>query len=171
MLYLLLLEPLLQSLARKAQGDIRHVVPPLVQAYCDDLLLIAHSLLQLLEYAAAIARYLTDMSTPLNVRKCVYATTARISSIMVCLNPNDAVTPWVCLEAKRTVPYLGLRLDSTGLASMKEKHRLRCEALWSGARTPWGRRPYPMRRWQRWWVALCGTRRRTCRTRRRQWCS
>ena len=59
MLYLLLLEPLLRSLARKAQGDSRHAVPPLAQAYCDHLLLIAHSLRQFLEYAAAIAmRYL-----------------------------------------------------------------------------------------------------------------
>ena len=34
-LYLLLLEPLLRSLACKAQGDARHAVPALVQAYCD----------------------------------------------------------------------------------------------------------------------------------------
>ena len=54
-LYLLLLEPLLRSLACKARGDARHAVPPLVQACCDDLLLIAHSLPQFLEYAAAIA--------------------------------------------------------------------------------------------------------------------
>ena len=122
-------EPLLRSLARKAQGDARHAVPPLVQAYCDDLLLIAHSLLQFLEYAAAIALYLIDMGMSLNVRKCAYATTAHIPFIMVYLNPNNAATPWVCLEAKSTVPYLGLRLDPTGMASMKEKHVLRCEAL------------------------------------------
>ena len=60
-LYLFLLEPLLRSLASKAQGDARHAVPPLVQGYCDDVLLIAHSLLQFLKYAAAIAQYLTDM--------------------------------------------------------------------------------------------------------------
>ena len=48
-LYLLLLEPLLRSLACKARGDTRHAVPPLVQAYCDDLVLIAHSLPQFLE--------------------------------------------------------------------------------------------------------------------------
>ena len=82
-LYLLLLEPLLRSLACKARGDARHAVPPLVQAYCDDLLLIAHSLPQFLEYAAAIARYLTDMGMSLNVGKCAYANTARIHSIMV----------------------------------------------------------------------------------------
>ena len=128
-LYLLLLEPLLRSLACKERGDARHAVPPLVQAYCDDLLLIAHSLPQFLEYAAAIARYLTDMGMSLNVGKCAYASTARIHSIMVYLNPGDTAAPWVCLRAKGTVPYLGLRLDPRGMATMKEKHVLRCEAL------------------------------------------
>ena len=128
-LYLLLLEPLLRSLACKARGDTRHAVPPLVQAYCDDLLLIAHSLPQFLEYAAAIAQYLTDMGMSLNVGKCAYANTARIHSIMVCLNPGNAAAPWVCLRAKGTVPYLGLRLGPRGIATMKEKHVLRCEAL------------------------------------------
>ena len=128
-LYLLLLEPVLRSLACKARGDARHAVPPLVQAYCDDLLLIAHSLPQFLEYAAAIARYLTDMGMSLNVGKCAYASTARIHSIMVCLSPGNTAAPWVCLRAKGTVPYLGLRLDPRGMATMKEKHVLRCEAL------------------------------------------
>ena len=128
-LYLLLLEPLLQTPARKAQGYARHDVPPLVQAYCDDLLLLAHSLPQFLEYAAAIAQYLAGMGMSLNARKCAYATTAHIPSIMVHLSPNNTVTPWVCLRAKSAVPYLGLRLDPKGMASMKEKHILRCEAL------------------------------------------
>ena len=65
----------------------------------------------------------------LNIGKCAYATTTRIPSIMVCPNPNNAAAPWVCLEAKGTVPYLRLRLDPRGMASMKEKHVLRCEAL------------------------------------------
>ena len=104
-------------------------MPPLVQAYSDDLLLIAHSLPQFLEYAAAIARYLTDMGMSLNIGKCAYANTARIHSIMVCLSPGNTAAPWVCLRAKGTVPYLGLRLDPRGVATMKEKHVLRCEAL------------------------------------------
>ena len=103
-------------------------MPPLVQAYCDDVL-IAHSLPRFLEYAAAIAQYLRDMGMSLNVGKCAYATTARIPSIMVCLNPGNAAAPWVCLHAKGTVPHLGLLLDPRGVASMKEKHVLRCEAL------------------------------------------
>ena len=129
MLHLLLLEPLLRSLACKARGDTRHTVPPLVQAYCDDLLLIAHTLPQFLKYAAAIRQSLTDMGMSLNVSKCAYANTARIHSIMVCLNPGNAALPWVCLYAKSTVPYLGLRLDPRVIATMKEKHVLRCEAL------------------------------------------
>ena len=128
-LYLLLLEPLLQSLACKARGDARHAVPPLVHAYCDDLLLIAHSLPKFLEYAAAIARYLTDIGMSLNVGKCAYANTAGIHSIMVCLSPGTTAAPWVCLRAKGKVPYLGLRLDPRGVATIKEEHVLRCEAL------------------------------------------
>ena len=128
-LYLLLLEPLLRSLACKARGDARHAVPPLVQAYCDDLLLIAHSLPQFLEYAAAIGRYLTDMGMSLNVAKCAYANTARNHWIMVCLSPGNTAAPSVCLRAKATVPYLGLRLDPRGVAPMKEKHVLRSKAL------------------------------------------
>ena len=145
LLYLLLLEPLLGSLACKARGDTRHAVPPLVQAYCDDLLLIAHSLPQFLEYAAAIARYLMDMGMSLNGGKCAYADTARIPSIMVCPNPGNAAAPWVCLRAKSTVPYLGLRLDPRGIATMKEKHVLRCEALLGWCKNTLGRRRYPMR--------------------------
>ena len=104
-------------------------MPPLVQAYCDDLLLIVHSLPQFPEYAAAIAQYLTDMGMSLNVSKGAYANTARIPSIMVCLNPGNAAAPWVCLHAKGTVPYLGLRPDPGAIAFMKEKHVPRCEAL------------------------------------------
>ena len=97
-------------------------MPPMGQAYCDNLLLIAHSVPQFLEYVAAIAQYLADMGMSLNVGKSAYATSARIPSIMVCLNLSNAVAPWVCLKAKGTVPYLGLRLDARGMASMKEKH-------------------------------------------------
>ena len=141
--YLLILEPPLWSLACKARGDARHAVPLLVQAYCDDLLLIAHSLLQFMEYAAAIARYLTDMGISLNVGKCAYANTARIHSIMVCLRPGNTAAQGVCLRAKGTVPYLGLRPDPRGLATMKERHVLRCEALLGWCKNTLGRASVP----------------------------
>ena len=64
-----------------------------------------------------------------NVNKCAYANTARIPLIMLCLNPGNAAAPWVCLRAKGTVPYLGLHLDPRGIAPLKEKHVLQCEAL------------------------------------------
>ena len=54
-------------------------MPPLVQAYCDDLLLITHTLPQFLEYTEAISKYSVAIGMSLNVRKCAYATTARIS--------------------------------------------------------------------------------------------
>ena len=47
-LYLLLLMPLLLGHANKARGATRHSVPPLLQAYCDDFLLIAHTVSQFL---------------------------------------------------------------------------------------------------------------------------
>ena len=104
-------------------------MPPLVQTYGEDLLLIAHSLPQFLEYAETIARYLADMGMSLNVGKCAYATTTCIPSTLVHMDPNNAVAPWVCPTAKSTVRYLGLRLDLKGMASIKEKHVLRCEAI------------------------------------------
>ena len=128
---------------RNSQGDIRHAMPPLVQAYFNDFLLIAHMLLQFLEYVAEIAYYLADMGMPLNVRKCAYATTARISSIIVHLDPDDAVAPWVCVVAKACVLYLGLRLDPTGMASMKEKLVLRYEALLGWYKNTLGRALVP----------------------------
>ena len=130
-LYLLLLEPLLRSLASKASKDTRHVLRPLVQAYYDDLLLIGHMQQQFLEYAAAIAWYLDHMDMSLNVRKCAHATTTRILFVMVCLDPDRVEAPWVRLGAKDTVPFLGLRLDPHGVVSMKEKHVQRREALLS----------------------------------------
>ena len=122
-------------------------MPPLVQAYCDDLWLIAHSLPQFLEYAAAIVQCLADMGMSIKVGKCGYTTTTRVPSIMVHLSPNNAVTPWACLVAKSTVPYLGLRLDPKGMASMKEKHVLRCPpgTAWL-SQGPGTTQPSPLRR-------------------------
>ena len=79
-------------------------------------------------YVAAIAQCLADMGLFLNVGKRAYATTTR-TSIMVHLESNNAVTPCVRLVAKSTVPYSGLRLDPKGMASKKQTHVLRCEAL------------------------------------------
>ena len=81
--YLLVPKPLLRRLPSNSRVDTRHAMPPLLQAYCEDLLLIAHTLPQFLDYAEAIERYFTDMVMAFNLRKGAYTTTARISSIMV----------------------------------------------------------------------------------------
>ena len=128
-LYLLLLEPLLRSLASKAQADTCHAMPPLVPGYCDDLLLIVHTLLQILKYATVMGRYLAGIGMSLNGRKCAYPTTARIPLIIVHLDLDNAAAPCVYLVAKAEVPYLGLMLDPKGMASMKENRMFHCKAL------------------------------------------
>ena len=102
---------------------------PLAHTYCDDLLVIAHTLPHFLEYAKAIAQYLADMRMSHNGGKCVYVTSTRINSIMVHLDPNNASIPWACLMGKSNVPYLGLALDRKVMPFMKEKHVVRGEAL------------------------------------------
>ena len=80
-------------------------------------------------------RYLVDMDTPLNVRKCASATTTIIPSAVVCLDHDNVVCPLCRLDAKDAVPYPSPRLDPNGWASMKENHVLWCEALPSGEHT------------------------------------
>ena len=77
----------------------------------------------------AVGQYMADIGMSLIVPKCACATTAHNSSIMVHLDPNNAVTPWSSMMAKSNVPYQGVKLDHKGLASMNEKHLLHCEAL------------------------------------------
>ena len=115
--------------SQQGPGDKRHAVPLVAQAYVDNLVLIAHALPQFLKYAEAISRYLADMGMFLNVCKGVYATTTRMCSIMVDVDQDNAVAPWVCLVAKGHILYLGLRLDPTGMASLREKYVLCSEAL------------------------------------------
>ena len=55
---------------------------------------------------AAITSWDTDTGP-----KVFLHTTTHIPLIMVHLDPNNAVTAWLCMVAKSTVPYLGLRLD------------------------------------------------------------
>ena len=74
LLYALLLEPLL-----RAQGH-RLRLPGgaeqgLIQAYIDDLLVVAHTLQRFVEGVEAVAAYLGMMSMELNPRKCAMATT------------------------------------------------------------------------------------------------
>ena len=87
LLYALLLEPLLS-----AQGH--RLRPPgeaeqgLIQAYIDDLLVVAHTLQHFVEGVEAVAAYLGMMGMELNPRKCVMATTEGVPGLQLRLCPH-----------------------------------------------------------------------------------
>ena len=74
LLYALLLEPLLSAQGHRLRppGGAEH---GLIQAYIDDLLVVAHTLQHFLEGVEAVAAYLGMMGMKLNPRKCAMATT------------------------------------------------------------------------------------------------
>ena len=77
MLQMLLVELLVRNLGPNPPDDDRHSLPPLVRANCD-MLLVAHTIVQFLENAEAIVRYLGDMGMSPNVRKWAYTTRTKI---------------------------------------------------------------------------------------------
>ena len=87
LLYVLLLEPLLQ-----AQGH--RLRPPgeaergLIQAYFDDLLVVAHTLQHFVEGVDAVAACLGIMGMELNPRKCAMATTGGVPGLHLRLCPT-----------------------------------------------------------------------------------
>ena len=127
LLYALLLEPLL-----RVQG---HRVPlpggaeqGLIQAYIDDLLVVAHTLQHFLEGVEAVAAYLGMMGMELNPRKCAMATTEGVPSLQLRLCPH-LENPWHWVPAADSVPYLGLQLHPDREFSLQRKHRLRLGAV------------------------------------------
>ena len=127
-LYLLLLEPLLRSLAHKAREMLamrcrpwcrRTMITPVDSA-------LPAAIPGVCSGDSAVRHGHGYVPQRRQMRLCQY-----------CLHPFDHGVreprehggPWVCLRAKDTVPHLGLRLDPRGVATMKEKHVLRCEAL------------------------------------------
>ena len=82
LLYALLLGPLL-----RAQGH--RLRPPggaeqgLIQAYIDDLLVVAHALQHFVEGVEAVAAYLGMMGMELNPRKCAMATTEGVLGLQL----------------------------------------------------------------------------------------
>ena len=125
LLYALLLEPQL-----RAQGH--RLRPPgkaergLIQAYIDDLLVVAHTLQHFVEGVEAVAAYLGIMGMELNPRKCAMATTEGVPSLQLRLCPH-LETPWHWVPAADCVPYPGLQLQPDGEFSLQRKHRL-CQA-------------------------------------------
>ena len=87
LLYALLLEPLL-----RAQGH--RLRPPggaeqgLIQAYIDDLLVVARTLQHFVEGVEAVAAYLGMMGMELNPRKCAMATTEGVPGLQLRLCPH-----------------------------------------------------------------------------------
>ena len=127
LLYALLLEPLL-----RAQGH--RLRPPgeaeqgLIQAYIDDLLVVAHTLQHFVEGVEAVAAYLGVMGMELNPRKCAMATTEGVPGLQLRLCPH-LETPWHWVPAADSVPYMGLQLQPDGEFSLERKHRLRLAAV------------------------------------------
>ena len=127
LLYALLLEPLL-----RAQGH--RLRPPgeaergLIEAYIDDLLVVAHTLQHFVKGVEAVAAYLRMMGMELNPRKYAMATTEGVPGLQLRLCPH-LENPWQWVPAADSVPYLGLRLQPDGEFSLPRKHRLRLAAV------------------------------------------
>ena len=127
LLYALLLEPLL-----RAQGH--RLRPPgkaergLIQAYIDDLLVVAHTLQHFVQGPESVAAYLAMISMELNLRKCAMATTEGVPGLQLRLCTH-LENPWHWVLAADSVAYLGLQLQPDGEFSLQRKHRLRLAAV------------------------------------------
>ena len=127
LLYALLLEPLL-----RAQGH--RLRPPgeakrgLIQAYIDDLLVVAHMVQHFVEGVEAVPAFLGMMGMELNPRKCAMATTEGVLGLQLRLCPH-LESPWHWVPAADSVPYLGLQLQPDREFSLQRKHRLRLAAV------------------------------------------
>ena len=127
LLYALFLEPLL-----RAQGH--RLRPPgiaergLIQAYIDDLLVVAHTLQHFVGGMEAVATYLGMMGMELNPGKCAMAITERVPGLQLRLCPH-LENPWHWVAAADSVPYLGLQLQPDREISLQRKHRLRLAAV------------------------------------------
>ena len=85
----------------------------LIQAYIDDLLVVAHTLQHFVEGVEAVAAYLGMIGMELNPRKCAVATTEGVPGVQLHLWPH-LENPWHWVPAADSVPYLGLQLQPDG---------------------------------------------------------
>ena len=102
LLYALLLEPLLRAQGHRLRppGGAEH---GLIQAYIDDLLVVAHTLQHFVEGVEAVAAYLGMMGMELNPRKCAMATTEGVPGLQLRLCPH-LENPWYWVPAADSVP-------------------------------------------------------------------
>ena len=127
LLYALLLGPLLRAKGHRLR-------PPgesergLIQAYIDDLLVVAQALQHFVEVVEAVAAYLGMMNMELNPRKCAMTTTEGVPGLQLRLCPH-LENPWHWVPAADCPPYLGLQLQPDGKFSLQRKHRLRLAAV------------------------------------------
>ena len=127
LLYALLLEPLLRVQGHRLRppGGAEH---GLIQAYIDDLLVVAHTLQHFVEGVEAVAAYLGMIGMELNPCKCAMATTQGVPGLQLRLCPH-LENPWHWVPAADSVPYLGLQLQPDGKFSLQRKHQLRLAAV------------------------------------------
>ena len=113
LLYALLLDPLLRAQGHSVRrpGEAER---GLLQAYIDDLLVMAHTLQHFVEGVEAVAAYLGMMGMELNPCKCAVATTDGLPGLQLRLCPH-LEHPWHWVLAADSVPYLGLQLDGRGV--------------------------------------------------------
>ena len=100
----------------------------LIQAYIDDLPVVAHTLQHFVQGVEVVAAYLAMMGMELNPRKRAMATTEGVPGLHLCLCPH-LENPWHWIPAVDSVSYLGLQLQPDGEFSLQRKHRLRLAAV------------------------------------------
>ena len=127
LLYALLLEPLLRAQGHRLRPPGEAKWGP-IQAYIDDLLVVAHTLQHFVEGVEAVAAYLGMLGMELNPRKCAMATTEGVPGLQLRLCPH-LENPWHWVPAADSVPYLGLPLQPDGEFFLQRKHRLRLAAV------------------------------------------
>ena len=102
LLYALLLEPLLRAQGHRLRlpGEAEW---GLIQAYIDDLLVVANTLQHFVEGVEAVAAHLAMIGTELNPRKCAMATTEGVPGLQLRLCPH-LEKPWHWVPAADSVP-------------------------------------------------------------------
>ena len=135
--YALLLEPL-----PRAQGH--RLRPPgeaergHIQAYIDDLLVLAHTLQHFVEGVEEVVAYLEMIGMELNPRKCAVATIDGVPGLQLRLCPR-LENPWHWVPAANSVLYLGLRMGSAPCSANTGCAWRRCT---TGISTPSRRRKW-----------------------------